>query len=438
MAAKRICPLSSNDPHAIAIHPSMTYGDLDRLASRAASALSMKGLKRGDRIALAAHSNWQTISILFAAWRLSIIVALVSPRLPSISLMNSLRPLQPCFFIDDSSALFDAPFYEKNELDESAPALLLPTSGSSGAPKWAAFSLHPLLESAQTIAKILGAAAGDRHLLSLPLYHVGGLGAALRAFCSSGTLVIEDKSLPYPDRMISANTRFASLVPTQLFRLLKTDFPPIKTELLIGGAPMAKKLYEKALEKGLFLHLTYGLTEMSSTVLLTSKPVWLDELPYLGHPLPGREMKLIDQEICVRGECLFAGYGTTPERPFDDWFFTGDTGCFHEQHGYAIRGRKDFQFISGGENIQPEEIETAILSHPDVEQAIVVPLFDAEFGARIASFVKGALSSQSLAGFLSEILPKHKIPALFLPWPENENFKPNRRQLIDQFNKNYH
>jgi O-succinylbenzoic acid--CoA ligase len=81
-----------------------------------------------------------------------------------------------------------------------------------------------------------------------------------------------------------------------------------------------------------------------------------------------------------------------------------------EKKGLGIIGRKDRQFISGGENIQPEEIERAILKLPGVEEVVVLPQPSAEFGQRPVAWVKGTLNLQKATGCLQELLPKYKIP----------------------------
>jgi o-succinylbenzoate---CoA ligase len=436
--AKRICPLSANEKKFLAIAPHWTYAQLDCLTKRAVRQLQSLGLKRGDCIALIAHPNESMIALLFASWRLSLIVTLISPRLPHFTVQKYLAAIPTRLLIDDPTPFFAESADESCELDMDRIALLLLTSGSSGSPKWAAFSLCQLFDSAQTVVQALDAQPQDRWLLSLPLYHVGGLGVLLRAVCSKGTIVLENKELPYPTRIHSANARFASLIPTQLYRLVHSDDQPLTTALLIGGAPLSQNLYERAIERNYRLFLTYGLTEMGSSIFLTSQPVWKNRIPHLGHPLPGRQVKIFQNELLVRGSCLFAGYGHPPHRPFAEWFATGDCARFIDDGGFAIVGRKDFQFISGGENIQPEEIEIALLSHPLVEQALVVPLLDEEFGALPMAFVKTSSPHHHLIRYLSNLLPKYKVPIAIAPLPKCENLKPNRAQLIHLANKNYH
>jgi O-succinylbenzoic acid--CoA ligase len=378
--------------------PLSYYPELDRMAGVAASALLASGLKKGDLILLRATSSWETICLLFAAWRCSITVFLLSPRLPSppSSITPSLVIQDPApFFLGKENHLH-------RDLDTSFLSLLLLTSGSTGTPKLAAFTLRQLFESAHTVIQALSAERKDIWHLSLPLNHVGGLGVLLRALLSGGTLLLE--------KTISPKARFASLVPTQLYRLLKEEGPLPSTHFLIGGSALSKQLHEKAVERGLSFSVTYGLTEMSSTVILSKNQPW----PYLGFPLPGREIMLSSEgELLLRGVPLFEGYGYPPTPP-GTWFSTGDLGGFHKEFGFFIRGRKDFQFMSGGENIQPEEIEAALLSHPEVEYARVVPTPDEEFGARPIAYIQTPLSSEQLISFLSPLLPKFKIPIAFI------------------------
>lgn len=424
------CPLSSASPDRVALAPSLTYGELHLLVARGAAALECE---RGDLIALQADPNWKTIALLFAAWRAGVIVALFPPNLPPLARAAHLANLSPRQICADPFA--ETKFFSNTILDLDAPALMLLTSGSSGSPKWASFSLSQLFESARTVATALNAQTSSRWLLSIPLHHVGGFGILLRSLLSGGTLYFENKSLSHKERISSINPDFASLVPTQLYRLLKEPMEPLKTHFLIGGAPLPETLYRTALSRGYRLSVTYGLTEMSSTVLFTETPKWDGPFAYLGEPLSGRKLSLSpENELLVSGKCFFNGYGFPPNllpTPFP----TGDLGQHHPKFGWSIRGRKDFQFLSGGENIQPEEIEAALLSHPDVEEAIVVPLSDVEFGARPAAFVRSCRSDAELIAYLSDRLPKYKIPVVFESLEEGIGFKPNRFELYKQRTK---
>ena len=162
--------------------------------------------------------------------------------------------------------------------------------------------------------------------------------------------------------------------------------------------------------------------------------------------LPFREVRIAaDNEVEVRGKIGFLGYldGTGLHQPFDEngWFKTGDIGLWCSKDpknqgdvdSLKITGRKDSMFISGGENIHPEEIERILLQFGKTEQAVVVAVQDAEFGARPVAFLKTGedFSESKLQKFLEKRLAKFKVPDLFLALPElvESEIKHNRVEL---------
>ena len=163
----------------------------------------------------------------------------------------------------------------------------------------------------------------------------------------------------------------ASLVATQLLRLLRDGQPDALAgmkAILLGGSAAPPGLITEAHARGLSVHTSYGMTEMASTVTATPPDASLDALGTSGVVLPQREVRLAaDGEVLVRGATLFAGYlaaDATVQRPTDadGWFPTGDLGDWVEVGGermLRIVGRRDHLFISGGENVQPEEVEAA-------------------------------------------------------------------------------
>jgi O-succinylbenzoic acid--CoA ligase len=142
--------------------------------------------------------------------------------------------------------------------------------------------------------------------------------------------------------------------------------------------------------------------------------------------LPYREVSVSREgEILVRGETLFAGYveGERIDRPVDaaSWFHTGDLGKLDEDGYLWVKGRQDNMFVSGGENMQPEEVEEALCCLEGVEEAVVVPVPDEWFGARPVAFVRvagGAPEPQALSRALELSLPRFKIPVTFYAWPD--------------------
>jgi O-succinylbenzoic acid--CoA ligase len=178
---------------------------------------------------------------------------------------------------------------------------------------------------------------------------------------------------------------------------------------------------------------------MASQVATTQPGADAAEIRTSGRVLPHRELAISDAgEILVRGRTLFAGYvdGEAVSRPVDSngWFHTGDRGGLDDEGRLIVRGRLDNVFISGGENVQPEEIERALLALPDVHEAIVVPVPNEEFGRRPVAFVRlreGVPSPEAIRSALRLDLPGYMIPVAVYPMPENESsgLKPARRDL---------
>jgi O-succinylbenzoic acid--CoA ligase len=237
-----------------------------------------------------------------------------------------------------------------------------------------------------------------------------------------------------------------SLVAAQLQRLLSTPsgqhaLRRLKAVLVGGGATPAG-LIERAAASEVPLYTTYGLTETASQVATSPPGASLAALKTSGRPLtPGTVRIASGQEIQVRGRTLFLGYlqrDGTLRRPLtpDGWFPTGDLGRLDEAGNLVVTGRKDNMFVSGGENIQPEEIEAALCAFQDVDRAIVVPVPDPEFGLRPAAFIAPApgftLEPDALRARLAKTLPRYKLPARFLNWPEDTpqtGLKPSRAML---------
>ena len=295
----------------------------------------------------------------------------------------------------------------------SPSTLLLYTSGSSGNPKIAKIPFRSLIENAKNSIKALDLRPNDQWKLTLPLYHVGGISILIRSILARACVVLDD----------SPNITHLSFVPTHLYR-----FYPLYRNLrclLLGGAPIQN------MPQGLPIHITYGLTEMSSMVTLD------------GNVLPNREVQIdANGEILVKGPMLFEGYWG--EEKHQGWFHTGDLGYF-ENNQLIFTGRKDWMFISGGENIQPEEIEAVLLEDPEVHEAVVLGIDDPEFGKRPIAVVRAdsSYSFKKMKDTLKTRLTTYKIPTKLIfvsQMPLNSNFKLDRfilfQTILTQLDKN--
>jgi O-succinylbenzoic acid--CoA ligase len=301
------------------------------------------------------------------------------------------------------------------------PAVVLFTSASTGAAKAVALSFGNLYFNALGSNRNIKLGRRDRWQLSLPLYHVSGLGVLLRAWLAGAAVVIPERD------DVAEQVTHISLVPTQLQRLMKNRrsvqaLSRLKA-VLLGGAAADARLIGEARAVGLRVLTTYGLTEMASQVCTLPPRAPRNKWFTSGRLLPKRELKLSSAgEILVRGRCRFLGYlarGQLRRLPQSRWFATGDLGAVDREGYLTVLGRKDNMFISGGENIQPEEIEQALLALPGITAAVVVPRREIEFGARPVAFVRGKITSEEkLRAALRKKLPAYKVPVEFLPWPK--------------------
>ena len=314
--------------------------------------------------------------------------------------------------------------------ERSQPCAGVASSGSTGAPRIVAHSYVNYVRNAQGALEYLPLCRQDRYLLSLPLFHVGGLGILFRCMEAGVPMVLggraEDASF-----LSARQITHVSMVETQLRRLLSNSTKPLPTLrcVLLGGGPVSTDLLRQARDRGLPCYMSYGLTEMTAQV--ATGPA----LTSAGRVLRYRELQIDSGEICVRGETLCLGYlvggRVVKLETADGWFRTSDLG--HWENGQLrIIGRRDNQFISGGENIQPEAIETVLRAHPQVHEAAVIPRSDREFGQRPVAFIRteGDLDPSELQHWLRARLSPHQVPIAWHPMPDTQGLKIRRPELI--------
>ncbi|MDX1420045.1 MAG: o-succinylbenzoate--CoA ligase [Rubricoccaceae bacterium] len=406
----------------------------------------------GTRVAVRAETTPRFVALLLAALRTGHVLAPLSPRLPEAAVQEHLDRIACRGLLDlDATPLPRASPSDPRPLDLllDRPATVVFTSGSTGTPKAAQLTAGNHVWSARGWAERLPLGPGDRWLLDLPLSHVGGLAVVYRCALAGAAVAIPSPRTPTGEAVRRLGATHASLVSTQLRRLLRDAGEPLPTlrALVLGGSAIPSALLDDAHAAGLPVATSYGLTEMASTVTATAPGAARADLGTSGRLLPYRDLRIregergsVPQEIEVRGATRFAGYvdGDALTTPFDDdgWFATGDLGHLDGAGRLVVTGRRDNRFVSGGENVQPEAIEAALLALPGVARAVVVPVPDAEFGLRPAAFVVTASGKApdgpALAAALRERLPGYLVPVAFLRWPEGEGgLKPRRTALRD-------
>jgi acyl-CoA synthetase (AMP-forming)/AMP-acid ligase II len=307
---------------------------------------------------------------------------------------------------------------------------------------------------------------GDRSLVGIPGFHVGGIWWAMQGFSAGVTNVVmpqfDSRGAVRLIRDVGVTT--ACVVPSMLRLMLaepeagREAFRTLR-KIVYGGSPITETLLKESLDVfGCDFAQIYGLTETGNTAVCLPPA---DHVPgslrlrAAGRPYPGIGVKVVDAggaelpagvtgEICLRTPARMLGYWNLPEATagtlVDGWVHTGDAG-YLDADGYVfVCDRVKDMIIVAGEKIYPAEIENALALHPAVADAAVIGVPDDRFGEAVHAFV--ALRQGSEAGprdllvFLKQRLATFKIPSRFEfvdRVPRNPSGKILRRELREAF-----
>ena len=445
-----------------------SYGQLADDVHRLAHYLSAKlGVTKGDRICCLSLNRTEYITLFFALSRLGAILVPLNFRLAPGEYTYFLKDARPkalffdhahleavrsvksagivehwvCFDDDAAGGNSLAAVWDSLPLEPPAqveiaaadPQLIIYTSGTTGDPKGVVLT-HGMIE-ANAINTILGwdISSSDRTILhaamfytagwnvfTLPLVLARGANVLIESFDAG--LILDLIAREKITIFFGVPTMFQMMLDSPKFS--GTDFGTIRFAVS-GGAPLPRDIFETfKRKKGVRIWEGYGLTEVGpNNFMANGKP------GTLGHPMPGVDVRLIDQEgrdvapgaegqILLRGRHMCAGYWNKPQATAeairDGWFHTGDLGRMDADGHFAIAGRLKDMIISGGANIYPAEIERVIESHPDVTGAALIGVPDpkwGEVGKAVVELRPGAeLSLEALNQFLGDKLGRFKLP----------------------------
>jgi len=315
--------------------------------------------------------------------------------------------------------------------DPERIAALVPTSGSTGEPRLVRLSHRAFVAAAHLMAEHYGV-EDDRWLLALPLAHIAGLGMLVRCLVNRSSLVLFEAKrslLAELEALTSAVERHGitmiSLVPTLLSRLIEPPLawqpPPSLRTVVLGGAPIPRDLVMRARQRGIPVVPTYGMTEVCASAVSGRYDERLalsagdGELLPSGFPLEGIELRFVDGVIELRGPTLFSGYyGDPASDPHGDWLRTNDRGHIDARGELTVQGRTSDVIITAGENVDPAEIEAAIMTVPGVRAACVIGTPDPTFGELVTALLavapEGPATRAALMAELERRLASHKLP----------------------------
>ncbi|MBT4638788.1 MAG: long-chain-fatty-acid--CoA ligase [Deltaproteobacteria bacterium] len=457
----------------------MSYRELNLRVNRLAGSMLKMGIRQGDRIAILAANSNAYLEVCLACGKIGVVFIPLNARLkgdelkyiikhgkakalftipPFVELVASMKgelPIVEHFICIGQPAEgygdYEALLSESTEMEpdvqvtESDVFCQMYTSGTTGLPKGAMLTHRNLLSVATACCLEHDIKAGDKYLMVMPLFHVGGLVPALSA------LIVGAKLFVYPTfdpqevlRAISENKiTHAALVAAMILFVLSVpdagshDFSKLKY-IVYGGSPISPDLLKQAMTvfKCDFIQ-GYGLTEAASfaTLLrpedhvLDGTPEQLKRLTSAGKEMLGIEVKVVDEqgeevkagdlgEIIIKGENNMLGYWEQPEETTEalrnGWFYSGDMGTVDDEGYIFILERKKDMIISGGENIYSREIEDVLASHPAVAEGSIIGVPDEVWGESVKAVIvvkEGeSVTEQEIIDFCASKLAGYKKP----------------------------
>jgi fatty-acyl-CoA synthase len=445
---------------------SLTYAQLDRRASKAASVLAGRGVGEGDRVAILCRNRIAFFELLFACARMGAILVPLNWRMPPAELDGLLAHCSPrllLFGAEDceSAAALAAPpaaiglDEDYEALVEAAPPLpgrshwpaegiwyLLYTSGTTGRPKGVIYTYRMAVANYVNIGSAIDLASTDSTPGFLPFFHTAGINLHSLPTLIQGGRVLVLAGFD-PEQMVGLlegrrlDTFFA--VPTVYQALL--DHPRFAAAPLghvrhwgCGGAPLPDVLAERGRALGLRICNGMGMTETGPTAFLAAPADAWQRTGTVGKPqllvsarIVGPDgADLADGEV---GDLLFAGPAVTPgywndseatRAAFtaDGWLRSGDLARRDRDGFYWVAGRRKEMFISGGENVYPAEVENVLAAHPAVHEAAVVASGHPHWGEVGRAFIQLAPDAArpreaELAAFCRTRLAAYKVPRSF-------------------------
>jgi acyl-CoA synthetase (AMP-forming)/AMP-acid ligase II len=420
---------------------SYSYGDLEENTAKVVAMLTAAGLKKGDRIAWIGKNSDLYFTLFYGAARLGVVMVPVGWRLAPAEwafIINDTKArllfTGPGF--DDAAGALSGMLdhVERTIASDQARAeiaatvrvpftpagaddavLQLYTSGTTGNPKGAVLSNRNLFAlRKQTDSAGLAYTKWDDDesvLVAMPCAHIGGTGLGIMALGAGlpGIVLAEFTPDGFFDAVEQSGITRLFIVPAALHILVNhprcatVDYRRLKY-ILYGAAPMPLELLRQCIKMfGAQFIQAYGMTETTGTIVMLPPedhdPAGNPRMRSAGKPLPGVEIKVVDDdgnevgvhevgEVWTRSSNNMLGYWNLPDATEKTmtgagWIKTGDAGYLDDDGYLYIHDRVKDMIISGGENVYPAEVESAIYGHPDVLEVAVIGVPDDKWGEAV-------------------------------------------------------
>ncbi len=474
----RLKNFNKNLPAVISKEQTLTYSELESKVNSYASYLKETGIKNEDKVCLIGENSIEFIFIVLALWKLNAIPVPLNNKL----LKNELEELidfSKCQFVfiqNDLNKKISVPnsktvyfpfdnFSSNQTLKEehnsesllNNTAVIIFTSGSSGKPKGVMLSFKNLIASAVIGNEAINYELNDKWLASLPFFHIGGFQIITRVLLFGNSVVVP-QSLKNEDIVFSLNNfnpTLISFVSTQMQRLILLNYKPstkIK-DVLLGGGFIDEDLCKTALTKGWPVSRVYGSSETSSFVAYIGRDKLKDKINSSGKALSKNQILILDEkgnklkpnqsgEIVVKSDSVMNGYlyneEETKAKVKNGFYYTGDYGYLDKEGYLFVEARRSDLIITGGENVNPLEVEKLLNNISEIKESCVFPVADSEWGQKIAAAIvlNKKISKDKIKEVLRNNIASYKIPKLFFfvdELPKTSLDKIKRHEIKEMF-----
>jgi fatty-acyl-CoA synthase len=428
----------------------ISYLELNDRAERAAAEVIAAGVGTGDRYGILFHNSVDFLALFFAAGKCGAIVVPLSTRATVHELQQIVDDcgMKTCFhgpeFADLPMAVESAPSINSVR-DARATSrspediyCLLYTSGTTGKPKGVMIPKRQLYWNGYNTAVNWGLRNDEVSPIYTPLYHAGGVAAFLIPTFTVGGTIILHRGFDAAEVLRTVEHERCTVVlgvPTTLKMLM--DAPEFATTdlslvrwFISGGAPLPHYIIEAYQRRGVEMKQGYGMTEAGVNCFSMTVDDARRKTGSIGKPMMFTEVRVAGDdggdvatgeigEMWIRGPHVSLGYWNNPEETraaFDDdgWLHTGDLARRDEEGFFYIAGRRKEMFISGGVNVYPAEIEAALVSHPRVADAAVIPIADETWGEVAVAFIVGDAGEEELNVYLASRISRFKQPKRYI------------------------
>ncbi len=456
----------------------LNYKEFEREVKRTAKYFHDVGIGENDYVIILSVNSLEFVVNVFSLWTLGAVPVPLNIRLGETELIKLIEFCKCKFVIaaNEYEQKIEAGTFKilhshsnfpknseaelpENQSDLYSTAVIIFTSGSTGNPKGVILTFKNLIRSNEIGNQILEQNENDRWLASLPFYHIGGFSIIARAFLSNASIIIPN-SLRTEDLIFSIRNQkptLVSFVSTQLQRLINENCKPNPElkNVLLGGGFSDEELCRQALKNNWNITKVYGSSEVSSFVSAVNLKKGTNKITSSGLALPPNEIKIIDDssnplpsktpgEIIVKSDSVMKGYlnneTETNKKLKNGFYLTGDIGYLDEEGYLYVEARRTDLIVSGGENINPLEIEKIIMTFEHVKEVCVFPLTDNEWGQIAVAAIVGEenhnLSFNELKNYLKTKIAGYKIPKKFFlidKLPKTDLGKVLREELIKKF-----